>query len=223
MGIFTRFSDIVSSNINAILDRAENPEKLVRLMIQEMEDTLIEVKSQCAGVIADQKKVERSLKDAEGYVTEWEDKAKLAVNKGRDDLAKAALNEKRRYTRKVDFMTEELARTKELVETFRGDITQLEEKLNDAREKQRSIIQRRAAAMARHEAQTRIRRIDTSDAFVKFEAYEHSIDRLEGEAELVDSLRPKQTDLREEFSKLENEEEVEQELEALKKDIKKKD
>ena len=222
MGIFTRFSDIVSSNINAILDRAENPEKLVRLMIQEMEDTLIEVKSQCAGVIADQKKVERSLKDAEGYVSEWEDKAKLAVNKGRDDLAKAALNEKRRYTRKVDFMTEELARTKELVETFRGDITQLEEKLNDAREKQRSIIQRRAAAMARHEAQTRIRSIDTSDAFVKFEAYENSIDRLEGEAELVDSLRPKQTDLREEFSKLENEEEVEQELEELKKDIKKK-
>ncbi len=222
MGIFTRFSDIVSSNINAILDRAENPEKLVRLMIQEMEDTLIEVKSQCAGVIADQKKVERSLKDADGYVTEWEDKAKLAVNKGRDDLAKAALNEKRRYTRKVDFMTEELARTKELVETFRSDITQLEEKLNDAREKQRSIIQRRAAAMARHEAQTRIRSIDTSDAFVKFEAYENSIDRLEGEAELVDSLRPKQTDLREEFSKLENEEEVEQELEELKKDIKKK-
>lgn len=220
MGIFSRFRDIVSANLNAILDRAEDPEKMVRLMIQEMEDTLVEVKSGCAGIIADQKKLERALVEARAAATEWEEKASLAIRKSRDDLARAALNEKRRHAGRVDFLTAELERTKETVLNFQSDIAQLEAKLADAREKQRSIIQRRAAAEARFQTQTRIRRTDTSEAFMKFEAYENGIERLEAEAGLVDAYRPKRSEsLNDQFANLEHSDEVEQELENLKKKL----
>jgi phage shock protein A len=216
MGIFSRFRDIVSSNLNALLDKAEDPEKMVRLMIQEMEDTLIEVKSSCAGVIADQKKIERALVEARGLAEEWDNKAKLAVSKGRDDLGRAAIAERRRFQHKVEFLTGEVARTKEMVAGFQSDIAQLEAKLNDAREKQRSLIQRRSAAEVRHKTYTRIRRVDTTDAFAKFEAYENNIERMEADAELVDGLRPKDA-LKAQFADLEGQEEIERELAELKK------
>jgi len=222
MGIFSRFRDIVASNINAILDRAEDPEKMVRLMIQEMEDTLIEVKSACAGVMADQKKLERALSDATSEHEGWESRAKVAVSKGRDDLARKALAEKRRFAQRVQFCEEEQERIKSVVANYQDDMRQLEAKLNDAREKQRSIIQRRSAAMTRHQTQTHIRRVDTSEAFAKFEAYEHGIDRLEAEAHVIDSYRPKET-LHDEFADLEHEEEIEQELATLKQKAKKQD
>src|SRR5436853_7539160 len=107
MGIFSRFRDIVSSNINAILDCAEDPEKMVRLMIQEMEDTLIEVKSSCAGFMAEQKRIERALGQARNEVNGWEGKARLAVEKGRDELARAALAEKQRHINKVNGLNEQ--------------------------------------------------------------------------------------------------------------------
>jgi phage shock protein A len=217
MGIFSRFKDIVSANLNSILDRAEDPEKMVRLMIQEMEDTLIEVKSSCAAEMAQQKKLERALDEAENFANEWSDKAKLAVAKGRDDLARAALNEKRRYAQRATALRESLEHGKGLVTQFHSDIAELEAKLADARQKQHSIIQRRAAAVSRRDAQVRIRRIDTTEAFAKFAAYENSIDRLEAEGSLVNGLRPK-NDLNTEFAQLENQEEIEQDLEQLKKD-----
>jgi phage shock protein A len=217
MGIFSRFKDIVSSNLNAILDRAEDPEKMVRLIIQEMEDTLIEVKSSCAGEIAQQKKLERALAEAKGFELEWEQKAKLAVDKSRDELARAALTEKRRYVQRGTALVEALERTKEAVAQYQSDIAELEAKLADARQKQRAIIQRHAAAVSRRETQQRIRRIDTTEAFAKFEAYENNIDRIEAEGDLVNGLRPKD-DLRGQFTKLEHEEEIEKDLERLKKE-----
>ncbi len=216
MGIFTRFRDIVASNIHSILDKAEDPEKMVRLMIQEMEDTLVEVKSNCAGVIADQKKIERQLAEALKHAAEWEAKAELAVRKGREELARAALNEKRRCSERARAMENELARARETADSFQEDIAQLEAKLCDARETQRSIIQRHQAASARRETRERVRKADSSDAFAKFEAYENGIDRLEAEAEMADAKRPKAT-LREQFAELEHEEEIERELEALKR------
>jgi phage shock protein A len=219
MGIFTRFRDIVSSNINSILDRAEDPEKMVRLMIQEMEDTLIEVKSSCAGIIAEQKKIGRELEEASAAGDDWEHKAKLAVRKGREELARAALNEKRNFSRRTTILTEELERTRATVTSFQSDISQLEAKLADAREKQRTIISRRAAVRARHETQTRIRRVDTSDVFARFEAYENGIDRMEADADLINGLRSEKPTLREEFVNLEHEEEIEEELEELKKQV----
>lgn len=218
MGIFTRFRDIVSANLNAMLDRAEDPEKMVRLMIQEMEDTLIEVKSSCAGFMAEQKRIERAIDGVRGEVELWDGRARLAVQKDRDDLARQALAEKQRFVQKMERLSEELRQTREMVAHTQEDIAQLEAKLADAREKQRSIIQRRAAAVNRLQAQTRIRKIDTTEAFAKFEAYESGIDRLEAEAHLTDSLRPKAAaNLGDQFRELEHSDVVERELEELKK------
>lgn len=218
MGIFSRFKDIVTSNLNSMLDGVEDPEKMVRLIIQEMEDTLIEVKSSCAGIIADQKKIERQLAQAHDYAREWEAKAKLAVGKNRDDLARAALAEKRRYEQRIEGLARELRHAKDHVAQFQSDITELEAKLADAREKQRSLIQRRNAASIRYDAQTRIRKVDTSGAFAKFEAYENNIERMESEVELVNGFRPKDP-LREAFSTLEHEDEIEKALSDLKKEV----
>ncbi len=216
MGIFTRLRDIVSANLNAMLDCAEDPEKMVRMMIQEMEDTLIEVKSSCAAVMADQKKQERELSAVQSENGEWERRARVAVEKGRDDLARAALAEKQRMAQRTRVIEDELGRTRQAVVDFKEDITQLEQKLADAREKQRSIVHRRSAAMARRDCQTKIRSIDTSEAFARFEAYEQGIDRLEAEAGLVDGLRPRTPTLKDELAALEHSEEIERELDALK-------
>lgn len=217
MGVFTRFRDIVSSNLNAILDKAEDPEKMVRLMILEMEDTLIEIRGACAGVIADQKKAERELRETEAAVADWEAKARLAVGKGREELARTALVEKRAHNERAEALRREVDRLREAVKSFQEDLAQLEAKLADAREKQRSIIARGAAAQARRQAQTAIRKVDTSEAFVKFEMYENSIDRMTAEAELINKHRPKS--VRDEFAALENEDQIEAELNRIKSEM----
>ena len=140
MGIFTRFRDIVSSNINAMLDKAEDPEKLIKLMIREMEDTLVEIKTACAGVMANGKKIERQLEGLESRAAYWEEKAELAVNKGRDDLAREALVEKRKFTRRIETLGSELVEHNLLIEQYQDDIRQLEEKLKSARDKQRLLV-----------------------------------------------------------------------------------
>jgi phage shock protein A len=218
MGIFSRFRDIVSSNINAILDCAEDPEKMVRLMIQEMEDTLIEVKSSCAGFMAEQKRLERSLKEADGESESWQARARLAVEKNREDLARAALAEKQVYATRAASLREQVVHTRELVSNTQADIAQLESKLNDAREKQRLIIQRRSAAVNRMSAQQKIRRADTSDAFARFEAYENGMERLEAEADLTNGLRPKPA-LHDQFAELEHSDSIEAELQKLKGEV----
>ena len=175
MGIFTRFRDIVGSNINSMLDRAEDPEKLIKLMIQEMEDTLIELKAACAGVMAENRKVERQLKAMEKRVDYWEGNAALAVNKGRDDLAKEALLEKRRYSRRAASLTNELAEHQALLAQYKDDIRQLEEKLKAAREKERLLVQRHIHAVRKKRAQEEMRRMDSADAIFRFEEIENRL------------------------------------------------
>jgi phage shock protein A len=215
MGIFTRFRDIVSSNINAMLDKAEDPEKLIKLMIHEMEDTLIEIKAACAGVMANIKKVQRRLDEIVGRVKYWEDKAGLAVSKGRDDLAREALIEKRRYSRQQSTLKDELKELNVLVEKYQEDIRQLEEKIKAAREKQRLLVQRHIHARKKKRAQEEIRRMDSSEVTLKFDDLENRIERMESEAELVNFA--KKTDLEEELDKLSVDDEIEAELQALKK------
>ncbi|MBT8372561.1 MAG: PspA/IM30 family protein, partial [Deltaproteobacteria bacterium] len=140
MGIFTRFRDIVSSNINSMLDKAEDPEKLIKLMIREMEDTLIEMKAACAGVIASRKKLERRLDNVAVRKDQWQARANLAVDRGRDDLAREALNEKRRFTDLADSLQAELLEHEDMVTKYQDDIRLLENKLSSAREKQRMLI-----------------------------------------------------------------------------------
>ena len=215
MGIFTRFRDIVGSNINSMLDRAEDPEKLIKLMIQEMEDTLIELKAACAGVMAENKKVERQLQGLDTRVDYWESKAGLAVQKGRDDLAREALLEKRRYSQRALSLTNEITEHDALLAQYKDDIRQLEDKLKTAREKERLLVQRHIHAAGKKRAQEEIRRMDSADAIFKFEELEHRIDQMEAEADLVNfSLEPT---LENELERLSLDEEIEGELKALKK------
>jgi phage shock protein A len=200
MGIFTRFRDIVNANINAMLDKAEDPEKMLKLMIREMEDTLVEIKSACAGVMASEKKIERELEGTRSRAGFWEERASLAVTKGRDDLARDALVEKRRYTEKGEVLERELKEHQVLVAQYQDDMVQLERKLGAAREKQRTLVQRHIHARRQREAQEEIRRIDNSEAFYKFEEFENRIERMEAEADLVNYGR---------------EENIEQDLDAL--------
>jgi len=214
MGIFTRFRDIVSSNINAMLDRAEEPEKLIRLMVREMEDTLVELKAACAGVMADTKKIRRQRDEADDRARFWADKAQLATTKGRDDLAREALVEKRRYRQRADSLAQELSDHQGLVEQYQNDIRQLEDKLKSARDKQRVLVQRHIHAERKRRAQEDIRRIDSTEAVFRFDELESRIERMEAEADLVNFGR--KGSLEEELATLTVDEEIERELQALK-------
>ena len=214
MGIFTRFRDIISSNINAMLDKAEDPEKLIRLMIREMEDTLVEIKTACAGVMAGGKKIKRQLEGLGARAQYWEEKAELAVNKGRDDLAREALVEKRKFNRRIETLEKDLAEHDLLIEQYQDDIRQLEEKLKSARDKQRMLVQRHIHAQKKMQAQEEMRRIDSSETVMKFDELENRIERMEAEADMVNY--GKKTSLEEELERLSVDEEIENELRALK-------
>jgi len=214
MGIFTRFRDIISSNISAMLDKAEDPEKLIRLMIREMEDTLVEIKTACAGVMAGGKKIKRQLEGLGARVQYWEEKAELAVNKSRDDLAREALVEKRKFNRRMETLENDLAEHDLLIEQYQDDIRQLEEKLKSARDKQRMLVQRHIHAQKKMQAQEELRRIDSSETVMKFDELENRIERMEAEADLINY--GKKTSLEEELERLSVDEEIENELRALK-------
>ena len=220
MGIFTRFRDIVSSNINAMLDRAEDPEKLIKMMIQEMEDTLVEIKAACAGVLAGRKKLGRRLSDVENRLAYWQEMAGLAVDKGRDDLAREALAEKRRFTEVTGAIKQELAEHDDMVEQYREDIRQLEDKLHNAREKQHMLIQRHIRARRKRRAQEEIRRMDNFETMNRFDTLESRIERMEAEADLVNFGR--KPTLEEAFDNLHVDSDIETELAALKSRLKEK-
>ena len=214
MGIFTRFRDIISSNINAMLDKAEDPEKLIRLMIREMEDTLVEIKTACAGVMAGSKKVKRQLEGLEEKAHYWEEKAELAVKKSRDDLAREALVEKRKFNQRIETLQNDLAEHDLLIAQYQDDIRQLEDKLKSARDKQRMLVQRHIHAQRKKQVQEEMRRIDSSETVMKFDELENRIERMEAEADLVNYGR--KTSLEEELERLSVDEEIEKELRALK-------
>jgi phage shock protein A len=214
MGVFTRFKDIISSNINSMLDKAEDPEKMIKLMIREMEETLVELKAACAGHMADRKKVTRELDEVDDRVETWEKRARMAVEKGREDLAREALMEKRRWRERADALEHEQARFDALIDQSQEDIAALEEKLNAAREKERLLVQRHIRADTKRRAQRDIRRAASGDSVRRFEEFEQRIERMEAEADLVNMARS--PDLEEEFTVLESDEDIERELAELK-------
>jgi len=217
MGIFTRFSDIVNSNINAILDKAEDPEKIVRLMIQEMEDTLVEVRSAAARSIADKKDLNRKLGHLEREEREWDGKAELAIRKGREDLAKAALVEKSRASSAVEILRADYAAIDEGLSKLNEDISRLEKKLQDAKARQKSLLARHKTANSRLAARKKIHDYQIDDAMIRFEQYTRRIDDVEGRIEAYDLGLPK--DLNHELAGLEAEDSVAQELAELKKRV----
>ncbi len=217
MGVFSRFKDIIGSNINSMLDKAEDPEKMIRLMIQEMEETLVELKSSCAGIMADKKSAEREIAALQNLADKWEERAELAIEKGREDLAKEALIEKKRYLTQIDAQVENCIRFDELIAAARSDIDQLEEKITTAREKQKLLVKRQLRAHQSLRTRKEIRRAQGSDALRRFEAYEQKIDRMEAEASLVNTAGVKSGSLEDAFERLESQDAIESELAALKK------
>jgi len=214
MSIFTRFTDIVSANINSMLDRAEDPEKMIKLMIREMEDTLIELKSACAGVIAGRKKLQRRRDDISARVMLWEQRAGLAVSKGRDDLAREALVERRRFSEIGETLDVEISEHSALIEQYQADIGELSTKLSSAKEKKRILVQRHKKAANKMRAQEDIRRMDSVETMARFEHLESRIDRMEAEADLVNY--GKQPTTEDQFAGLSADDDIEKELANMK-------
>lgn len=217
MGIFSRFSDIVNANINAVLEKAEDPEKIIRLMIQEMEDTLVEIRSAAAKCIADRKELKRHVDHLEREKEEWARRAELAVRREREDLARAALAEKQAMTDQAARMQEELGNLDGQLEKFNSDITQLQSKLNDAKARQRSIAIRHKTATSQLSARKHIHSDRLDEMLFRFENAERRIDRVESEAESISMGRGKS--LADEIAGLEDDDRVEAELAELKSKV----
>jgi phage shock protein A len=213
MGIFSRFTDIVNSNINAILDKAEDPEKIIRLMIQEMEDTLVEVRSAAARAIADKKETTRKLGRLDTEIGDWQAKAELALDKGREDLAKAALAEKAALAKIAVSLNDQLAALTEGLDKLNDDISSLEAKLGDAKARRQTILARHQAASRRLEVRRRLHDYRIDDALVRFESFERRMEDIEGQVEAYDLGK---RNLADEISNLESDNAIERELEELK-------
>lgn len=213
MSIFSRMTDIINSNLNALLDKAEDPEKMVRLIIQEMEEALVEVRSTSARAIADRKELERRKEWQEAEAEEWERKAEVAVRKGRDDLAKGALVESNKAREAVAIMAEELAALEGTLAKLNEDVGALQAKIKDAKARQNAIIVRGKAAQSRLGVRRTLSDHNIDDAIARFELYERKMDDLEGQIESYDMG---QKTLSDEISELEGDEDVDEQLNQLK-------
>ena len=216
MGIFSRISDIVNSNLNALCDSAEDPEKMIRLIIQEMEDTLVEVRSASARVIADQKTAARRRDRIASEVSNWEDKARLAVSKGRDDLAKAALQERRVVEDTLRIVEDELTSSGDQIGQLNEEIGQLQQKLDDAKAKQKAILLRVKTVQSRVQVKNQVQRKELDDAFARFEGFERKVDNLEGELHAMDLGRNTASSLAAEIDALGDADWLEEELARIK-------
>lgn len=218
MGIFSRLSDIINSNLNAMCDSAEDPEKMIRLIIQEMEDTLVEVRSASAKILADKKTQERQLRTLRGQAIAWEEKAKLALSKDREDLARAALNEKRRVEADAVVLEGELAVADDHIQQLHGEVGQLQTKLDDAKAKRKAILMRADSVSQRRKTQQQIHRSHLDEAFDRFERFERRVDGLEGELDAMNLGREKPS-LADEIDALAEDEILNEELEVLRQSM----
>ena len=219
MGIFSRMNDIINSNINAMLDQAEDPQKMIRLIIQEMEDTLVEVRSSSARVLAERKTAARRLEQVRDEATSWEGKARLAISKGREDLARAALQEKQAIEDEVALVEAELQATDEHIAQLNEEVAKLQQKLSDARAKQKALLMRGRTVESRIKVRRQIQREKLDDAFQRFEHFERRMDNLEGQLEAMDVGREVAPDLAAEIDALAEDERITDELERLKSEL----
>lgn len=221
MGIFTRFQDIIASNVNSMLDKAENPEKLIRMMIREMEETLVELKANCAGTMAECKRIRRERDFVFDAMEKWDMRATLAMNKGREDLAREALLEKHREQERAAALERELAGCDALVAQAQSDLGILESKLKATKEKQGLLVQRQAHAVVRKQARMDATRAEGYDAVRRFEELEQRVERMEAEADVA-GLPLRAGSLETRFSELEGSDQIEKELAELKARLAKK-
>ncbi|MDO8271855.1 MAG: phage shock protein PspA [Gammaproteobacteria bacterium] len=218
MSIFSRLSDIINSNISSLLDKAENPEKMIRMVIQEMEETLVEVRSGTAKVIAEKKTLHRRAEQLRKQAEDWQQKAELALSKDREDLAKAALIERASVNATVNLLDGEMVKLDETLDKLSGEIEQLQNKLNDARARQKTIVMRATATQSRVDVSRQLHNFNIDNAMNKFEYYEKKIDLMEGQ---VDSLNMERRGLQSEFDELARKEKIDQELQEIRKKLNK--
>jgi phage shock protein A len=216
MGIFSRFADIVNSNINAILDKAEDPEKMVRLIIQEMEDTLVEVRSTSAKTLAEKKELARRVEHLNQEAQQWQEKAELALVKDREDLARAALLERQKSSDAAVSVEKELEHVESHIEKLQQEVATLQDKLADAKARQKAIVLRQRSAESRLEVKKALDSSKVEDALNRFERYESKIDGLESQVEAYDLGKKSLSD---EIADLQKNEQVDDELAALKKKL----
>ena len=219
MGMFSRMSDIVQSNINAMLDKAEDPEKVIRLIIQEMEETLVEMRSVAAKYLAEEKHLNRQADKLQSEVDGWMAKAELAMDKGKDDLARAALVQKNTYVEKLNAIEEQKTQLTEMLSKVQEDTGRLHAKLAEARQKQKTLASRKHSADVRLKARAVTNSSKVEDTMARFENYEQRIENLEAQVDAYDVVGSSGSanSLEAEFKALETDDAIEEELAALKK------
>jgi phage shock protein A len=215
MGIFSRTRDIVAANFTDLLDKAEDPAKMIRMIIMEMEETLVEVRASAARTIADQKEMRRQISKLDKIQEGWTEKAELALSKDREDLAKAALVEKRKAGEMADQLRAEIQVLDDGLRASEEDIAKLQGKLREARTRQNAIVTRLESAQNRAKLREMYSGPKVDDAFSRFDILERRADYAEGRADALSLGAPAKT-LEEEIADLRNEEAVDAELEAMK-------
>jgi len=212
MGIFSRLTDIVNANLNSLLDKAEDPPKMVRLIIQEMEEGLVRERSNLARYLADKKELRRQQERNQLQLQDWQSKAELALQKGRDDLARAALIEKGKQQQLVDALSQEFSAVEEGIAKLTTEIELLEAKLEDARGRQKAMLLRSAAAQSRLNVQQHGQRATPHSIMEKFDRMERKIEEMESKA---DVYHPN-PNLQQQFAELEADDAISRELAAMK-------
>ena len=215
--VFSRFADIISSNINSLLDKAENPSKMLKLIIGEMEDTLVEIKAGTAQAMANLVRLRRRRDEVAQTLGLWMARAKQAVGKNRDDLARVALVEKRGAETELAAIDEQIAELDSIVAKHHDEIDQLESKIAQARDRERLLALRTSQAEQSIKASGHMKRYDLAAAQAKLQRLDQRLDHLEAEAELEKAHRSKPTNdrnMESEFASLDDS--IEKELAALK-------
>ena len=216
MGIFSRTRDIIAANFNDLLDKAEDPSKMIRLIILEMEETLVEVRTSSARTIADQKELRRHVSKLDKLQADWSDKAQLALSKDREDLARAALVERKKAADMAEQLRAEILVLDDALRAYEDDIEKLQNRLREARSRQSSIAARLQSAENRVKLRTLLASERVDEAMARFDQLERRVDYAEGRAEAMD-LAPRQPTLAEEIAALADGDRIEEELAEMKR------